>query len=80
VRIDSADQACTCDSGRAAWLTTSSKTTRYATLRRDGAVEWDCHWCGREWLIFLLAHRCDGTPAFADPGAGASVRPMWRPR
>ena len=49
-------------------------------LTRDGAVRWECRDCGRPWVIFLLAHRGDGQPAFADPTEGVYNRPIWSRR
>jgi hypothetical protein len=80
LRVEYRDRQCACGQGHAAWLKPSSKTKLQRTLRRDGAAEWDCRWCGRCWLIFLLAHRADGEPAYRDPDGGAFLRPVWRPR
>ena len=80
LRVDYEDRWCSCGHGHAAWLAPSSKTKLHATLRRDGAVDWECRWCARRWLIFLLAHGPDGTPAYAEPEHGVSLKPIWRPR
>jgi hypothetical protein len=80
LRVDRDERWCTCGRGHAAWLQPSSKTKLHQTLRRDGAAEWECRWCSRRWLIFLLAHLGFGEPAFTAPEQGAFARPMWRPR
>jgi hypothetical protein len=80
VRVDYDDRWCSCRHGHAAWLTPSSKTKLHATLRRDGAVDWECRCCLRRWLIFLLAHLPNGRPAFEAPDQGVFARPIWRPR
>lgn len=62
-----------------AWLTRSSKTKLFATLKRDGAVQWTCKDCTTTWLVYLQAFTRDDTPAYGEPSAGAYNRPLWRP-
>jgi hypothetical protein len=80
LRVEANERHCRCGSGHAAWLAPRSTTKLHRVLRRDGAADWDCRWCGRRWLIFLLACRADGQPAYDDPHQGVFVRPIWRPR
>jgi hypothetical protein len=63
---------------QASWLQRSSKTKLFATLKRDGAVQWTCTRCNDTWIVYLQAFTADGAPAYADPGAGTYNRPLWR--
>lgn len=80
LRVERSDCYCSCGTGHAAWLERSSRTKLRQTLLRDGAVEWNCRWCARRWLIYLQAQRPDGTPAYGTPAAGVYNRVVWRPR
>ena len=61
------------------WLQRSSKTKLFASLKRDGAVQWTCTNCTGTWLVYLQAFTAAGDPAYGDPAAGAYNRPLWRP-
>jgi hypothetical protein len=73
------DQPAGCDCPPAAWLQRSSKTKLWATLRRDGAVEWTCRHCDSHWLVYLQAYGRDDLPAYRDPAQATHNRPHWRP-
>jgi hypothetical protein len=62
----------------ASWLQRSSKTKLFATLKRDGAVQWTCSRCSAVWLVYLQAFTAAGAPAYGDLAAGAYNRPLWR--